>query len=176
MCLNEFFWSVSVAIRHFRQHYAYIQASHSSCIRVFPAPSHMAEVLWCSFETIWSADFRNMFRETCQVEAGSVTVKWSVLVDRKVSLVSTEVHFASTVACIFFFKLQIRVPYIIGFYKTTLTGVLHTFGDGWPWVLTERPSYNRSPAPDLFSVPSKNEKYDKVQNDYPVVEVEIVLQ
>ena len=35
--------------------------------------------------------------------------------------------------------------------------------------------YNRSPAPDSFSVPSKNEKYDKVQNDYPVVEVEIVL-
>ena len=46
-----------------------------------------------------------MFRETCQVEAGSVTVKWSVLVDRKVSLVSTEVHFASTVACIIFFKV-----------------------------------------------------------------------
>ena len=71
--------------------------------------------------------------------------------------------------------LQIRVPYIIGFYKTTLTGVLLTFGDGVPRVLTERPSYNRSPAPDLFSVPSKSEKYDQVQNDYPVVEVEIVL-
>ena len=71
--------------------------------------------------------------------------------------------------------LQIRVPYIIGFYKATLTGVLRTFGDGVPRVLTERPSYNRSPAPDSFLVPSKNEKYDKVQNDYPIVEVEIVL-
>ena len=67
--------------------------------------------------------------------------------------------------------LQIRVPCIIGFYKTTLTGVLLTFGDGVPRVLTERPLCNRSPASDLFSVPSKHEKYDKVQKDYPVVEV-----
>ena len=102
MCLNEFLWSVSVAIKHLRQHYAYTQASHSSCIRVFPAPSHMAEVLWCSFQTKWFADFRNMRRETCQVEAGSLKVKWSVLVDGKVNLVTTEVHFASIVAYIIF--------------------------------------------------------------------------
>ena len=51
-------------------------------------------------------------------------------------------------------------------YKTTLTGVLLRFGDGVPRVLTERPSYNRSPAQDSFSVPSKNEKYDTLQNDY----------
>ena len=102
MCLNEFFWSVSVAIKHFRQHYAYTQAWHSSCIRVFPAPSHMAEVLWCSFQTKWFADFRNMRRETCQVEAGSLKVKWSVLADGKVNLVTTEVHFASIVAYIIF--------------------------------------------------------------------------
>ena len=38
-------WCVSVAIKHLSQHYAYIQASHSSCRRVFPTPSHTAEVL-----------------------------------------------------------------------------------------------------------------------------------
>ena len=38
-------WCVSVAIKRLRQHYAYTQALHSSCMRVFPAPSQMAEVL-----------------------------------------------------------------------------------------------------------------------------------
>ena len=94
-----------------------------------------------------------MSTETCQVAAGPVAVKWPALVEGRAGLVKTEVHFAAPM-------LQIGVPHIICFFKTTLTGVLLRFGNGVPRVLTERPSYNRIPAQDSCSVPSKNEKYD----------------